>query len=319
MIAALAHAARVFERPDWLKVAKTAFAFVTSRMEKDGRLIHSWRAGQAKAPATASDYANMIWGALRLLRGHQRAASILPPRSAGPPCSIATTGSPTPAAMPSPPTTRPTSSCACAGAHDDATPNANAVMVSNLVALHLLTGKQAYLERAARHPAGLRRRPRPQRARPLRRAGRLLRPARAPARGGDRHRRSAEPSGAARARHVRACPCRAPSSRSSAPASRSASPALGRQDRHRRQAHRLRLPRPHVLAARHRARRFARPAAPQRTATLTPGAERNCARGATPGLDHGARRTRCWPTAATSLTVATFHGFRWSSRCRCLA
>jgi uncharacterized protein YyaL (SSP411 family) len=34
------------------------------------------------------------------------------------------------------------------GAHDDATPNANAMMISNLVALHLLTGKPAYLERA---------------------------------------------------------------------------------------------------------------------------------------------------------------------------
>ena len=34
------------------------------------------------------------------------------------------------------------------GAHDDAVPNANAVMVSNLVALNLLTGKPEYLERA---------------------------------------------------------------------------------------------------------------------------------------------------------------------------
>ena len=34
------------------------------------------------------------------------------------------------------------------GAHDDATPNANAIMISNLVALHLLTGKPAYLDRA---------------------------------------------------------------------------------------------------------------------------------------------------------------------------
>ena len=34
------------------------------------------------------------------------------------------------------------------GAHDDATPNANAVMISNLVALDLLTGKPEYLERA---------------------------------------------------------------------------------------------------------------------------------------------------------------------------
>ena len=41
MIAALAHAARVFERPEWLELAKSAFHFVCTRMEKDGRLIHS--------------------------------------------------------------------------------------------------------------------------------------------------------------------------------------------------------------------------------------------------------------------------------------
>ncbi len=74
MIAALAHAAQVFARPDWLDTAKAAFAFVASRMEKDGRLIHSYRAGQAKAPATASDYANMIWGALRLHQATERSA-----------------------------------------------------------------------------------------------------------------------------------------------------------------------------------------------------------------------------------------------------
>ena len=33
-------------------------------------------------------------------------------------------------------------------AHDDATPNANAVMISNLVALSLLTGEPAYMDRA---------------------------------------------------------------------------------------------------------------------------------------------------------------------------
>ena len=109
MIAALAHAAaRV--RP--ARVARRRRDAPSSsslqRMEIDGRLIHSYRAGQAKAPATASDYANMIWAALRLLAGHQRARPFSPPPSAGAPCSTATTGWPTAAATPSPPTTRPT-------------------------------------------------------------------------------------------------------------------------------------------------------------------------------------------------------------------
>ncbi len=73
MIAALAHAARLFDRPEWLRAAAAAFDFVLQRMEKDGRLLHSWRAGQAKVQGTASDYANMIWARAAPAAGHQRA------------------------------------------------------------------------------------------------------------------------------------------------------------------------------------------------------------------------------------------------------
>jgi uncharacterized protein YyaL (SSP411 family) len=66
MIAALARAASVFDRPQWLQLARGAFDFVATRMSENGRLLHAYRNGQAKAPATASDYANMIWAALRL-------------------------------------------------------------------------------------------------------------------------------------------------------------------------------------------------------------------------------------------------------------
>jgi uncharacterized protein len=151
MIAALAHAARLFERDDWLTAAKTAFAFVVSAMEKDGRLIHSYRAGQAKAPATASDYANMIWGALRLyqatnetsyLTAAERWSTALDTHywiaDAG---GYAFTADDTPDVI-----------VRMRGAHDDATPNANAIMISNLLALHLVTGKQAYLDRAMAIP-----------------------------------------------------------------------------------------------------------------------------------------------------------------------
>ena len=64
----------------------------------------------------------------------------------------ATIGWRTAAATPSPPTTRPTSSCACA-APTTTPPNANAVMISNLVALNLLTGKPEYLDRAHAIPS----------------------------------------------------------------------------------------------------------------------------------------------------------------------
>ena len=146
MIAALAHAARVFEKPEWLGLARTAFAFVTQRMEKDGRLIHSWRAGQPRAPATASDYANMIWGALRLyqatneapyLAAAERWAAVLDRRYWMSDGGYAFTADDTPDVI-----------VRMRSAHDDAVPSANALMVSNLVALNLLTGNPAWLERA---------------------------------------------------------------------------------------------------------------------------------------------------------------------------
>jgi uncharacterized protein YyaL (SSP411 family) len=151
MIAALAHAARVFQKPAWLALAKAAFAFVTQRMEKDGRLIHSWRAGEPRAPATASDYANMIWGALRLyqatnnagyLAAAERWAAVLDARYWLPDGGYAFTADDTPDVI-----------VRMRSAHDDAVPNANGLMISNLVALHLLTGKPAWLERAHAIPA----------------------------------------------------------------------------------------------------------------------------------------------------------------------
>ena len=147
MIAALTHAARVFDRPKWLTAAATAFGFIVERMEREGRLAHSWRRGQIKAPGTASDYANMIWAALRLLQATGEPALLI---AAERWCATleqhfwvedgggyAFTANDTADVI-----------VRMRGAHDDATPNANALMISNLVALDLLTGKRAYLDRA---------------------------------------------------------------------------------------------------------------------------------------------------------------------------
>ncbi|UUX47941.1 thioredoxin domain-containing protein [Nisaea acidiphila] len=65
-IAALADAAILLAEPQWLDRSETAFAFIVAQMEKDGRLLHSWRAGQAKHTATLDDYANMSLAALAL-------------------------------------------------------------------------------------------------------------------------------------------------------------------------------------------------------------------------------------------------------------
>jgi uncharacterized protein YyaL (SSP411 family) len=67
MIAALANAGLVFARPAWIALAGEAFEFVRSHMTgPDGRLLHSWRAGQARHPASVDDYANLCRAALAL-------------------------------------------------------------------------------------------------------------------------------------------------------------------------------------------------------------------------------------------------------------
>jgi uncharacterized protein YyaL (SSP411 family) len=148
MIAAVARASVVFERPEWLELAKRAFGFVVTRMSENGRLLHAYRAGQAKAPATASDYANMIWGALRLneatneQRYFDQAAAWVEVldrhywvEGRG---GYATSAD----------DTRDVIARLRPGT-DDATPNANTIMLANLVALATLSGETRYVDRAA--------------------------------------------------------------------------------------------------------------------------------------------------------------------------
>ncbi|MDX2089657.1 MAG: thioredoxin domain-containing protein, partial [Kofleriaceae bacterium] len=147
MIAALARAARVFGEDHWLAAAERAFAFVQSRMSDGDRLWHSYRDGRAKAPATASDYANMIWSAIRL---HEATGSdgflatalkwiaVLDKHywndDGG---GYATTADDTDDVI-----------VRMVAGTDDAAPNANGIMVSNLAWLGLLTGDTDHLKRA---------------------------------------------------------------------------------------------------------------------------------------------------------------------------
>jgi uncharacterized protein YyaL (SSP411 family) len=147
MIAALAQAADIFARADWLETAERAFDFVSTRMSLQGRLLHAYRNGAAKAPATAADYANMIKAALALanVSGNpeyvERAkawADVLDQHywseNLG---GYYFTADDTADLI-----VRPFSG------QDEATPNANATMVSNLAALHVRTGEARYRERA---------------------------------------------------------------------------------------------------------------------------------------------------------------------------
>jgi uncharacterized protein YyaL (SSP411 family) len=67
VIAAIAKAACVFERHDWLDLAIAGFDFVKLAMTtSDGRLLHSWRGGRARHLAVLDDYAAMCRAALAL-------------------------------------------------------------------------------------------------------------------------------------------------------------------------------------------------------------------------------------------------------------
>lgn len=65
-IAALANAARIFERRNWLEAAETAFAYITSTMSGGERLNHAARAGTTKPGDFVDDYAQMARAALVL-------------------------------------------------------------------------------------------------------------------------------------------------------------------------------------------------------------------------------------------------------------
>ena len=148
MIAALARASIVFEKPEWLQLATQAFAFVSKEMSAPGnRLWHSARGGAAKAPASASDYANMIWGALRLYQASGDAkylehaelwtatldAHYWDDTSGGYFTAADDTSDVIVRLKP---------------ASDDAVPSANAIQLSNLIALAALTADTKYDDRA---------------------------------------------------------------------------------------------------------------------------------------------------------------------------
>ena len=146
-IAAMAKAADVFGRADWLGAAVRAYAFVVEHMTREGRLLHAARAGAAKAPATSSDYADMIAGGLQLAAVTGEAnyvadaegwADVLDRHY----WSEALGGYHFTADDTDDVIVRTLTG------HDEATPNANGVMVSNLMQLWLLTGKDAYRARA---------------------------------------------------------------------------------------------------------------------------------------------------------------------------
>lgn len=146
-IAALARASTVFSRPDWLELCSAAFRFVEQSMVRNGRLYHSWRAGRLGALATSSDYANMIWAALRMYEATTESRYLTLAQTWTDTLHshhwmtdlgrFATTADDVNDVI-----------VRLAPGTDDAVPSANAIMVSNLSHLAILTGDDRYHEQA---------------------------------------------------------------------------------------------------------------------------------------------------------------------------
>ncbi len=66
MLRSFAEAAAALGRPDYLEAAVSNAAFLLEEMLRDGRLLRTWREGQAKLPGFLEDYACVIDGLLAL-------------------------------------------------------------------------------------------------------------------------------------------------------------------------------------------------------------------------------------------------------------
>nr|WP_315975078.1 hypothetical protein [Microvirga sp. HBU65207] len=148
MIAALAHAAPLLDRPDWIGLAARAYRFIRHAMSRDGRLGHSWRGGALVFPGFALDQAAMMRAALALYEATGEPAYLRDVETwrdgLFADYMVAATGSLAMTARGADPlVVRPQPT------HDDAVPNANGVFAEAMVRLAQITETPDDLERAS--------------------------------------------------------------------------------------------------------------------------------------------------------------------------
>jgi uncharacterized protein YyaL (SSP411 family) len=137
----------VFREASWIAAARRAFTFLVANMTRDGRLLHSYRLGSARHDATLDDYAAMTGAALALYEATGEGVylakaedwiGVLDTRfrdaQAG---GYFFTADDAEALIVRTKT-----------ANDNATPSGNGLLVDALARLWMLTGDDAYRERA---------------------------------------------------------------------------------------------------------------------------------------------------------------------------
>jgi hypothetical protein len=146
-VAALARAAAVFGRPEWLARAEEAHDFILAGMSaKDGRVQHAWRLGRIAAAGLLDDQASMARAALALFEAtgdQRRLAQAI--RLAEVACAAFADGQggfyTTAVDATDVPLARPRT------AADSATPAANGLLAEVFAALWHLTGEQVWRSR----------------------------------------------------------------------------------------------------------------------------------------------------------------------------
>ncbi|RMF08634.1 MAG: thioredoxin domain-containing protein [Alphaproteobacteria bacterium] len=148
-IEALSFAGLVFDRPDWIDLATSAFTFITTNLSADdgNRLYHSYCAGRAQHRALLDDYANMIAAALALHEATQDPRYVDQARQWAEIVEDDFGDSPhggyfNASKQADDLIVRPKT------VHDTAVPAGNATMISNLARLFYLTGHAVYRQRA---------------------------------------------------------------------------------------------------------------------------------------------------------------------------
>ncbi|MBI3083848.1 MAG: thioredoxin domain-containing protein [Candidatus Omnitrophica bacterium] len=62
LIGSLAYGARALDEPRYAQAAQEAATFILDRLQRNGRLLHRYRDGEASIPAFLDDYAFLAWG-----------------------------------------------------------------------------------------------------------------------------------------------------------------------------------------------------------------------------------------------------------------
>ncbi len=149
MITGLAEAALVLSRADWADAATRAMTAIMDIHWQSNRLLHASTGTSARHEAVADDYANLITAA-RAMHALTGAPHHLTTAAALARALIGNHWDEASGALFFAPLHNQELPVRIRTIHDDATPNANAVMMGNFTALTHLTGENTYADHAAR-------------------------------------------------------------------------------------------------------------------------------------------------------------------------